>query len=481
MKRTVFRAAGMLLAVSLLLQCTACSGKAAGRGSSAGLNVVSLGTDKVIDVVWNPGFLFGQDTSVYNHALCKVSMALCHLNMDPEEIAAAVGSLGMTAEAQKFYDKQQGDASDTSAYTIATGKFTRDGEEFTLVGVFIRATSTAGEMISNFDFMKESGDTGIAKGFEGSAAVILDDDDATYPDNAGPSPDLSDIIGSIEGDYLLWITGYSRGAAAANYLGKLCIDKYGASRVCAYTFATPNVALEELVAGGYESIFNIISPDDTVPYLPLGGSSSWRYRRYGTDLVLKTYTIAPEQVQIAVTEFYDYLSGKPYSYFGQPGSRGSPDDADGAAVRAITDYIETEMCPSPYDYYNTPVTSYRSVFPLVKIYIKESMTVHDALADLFGLFADRGFDAADSALWISRFEGSYHDGSAFGPPVDFIMKYALRIDDPENLLLAIVGALLGGGSEGISLYEAAVAHTSANYLAWLFAGESGEVFRSVSK
>lgn len=66
---------------------------------------------------------------------------------------------------------------------------------------------------------------------------------------------------------ILLITGHSRGAATANLLAAYLIDEnslVSPDRLFTYTFATPNVAKIGKVGDKYNSIFNIVNPEDFV-------------------------------------------------------------------------------------------------------------------------------------------------------------------------------------------------------------------------
>ena len=88
---------------------------------------------------------------------------------------------------------------------------------------------------------------------------------------------------ALDRDHLRFlVTGYSRGAAAANIFSKRLIDEYTEERVAAYTFASPNTTTEEN-PDQYRAIYNIVKADDVFTQIPL---SKWGYHRYGTDIEL---------------------------------------------------------------------------------------------------------------------------------------------------------------------------------------------------
>ena len=89
---------------------------------------------------------------------------------------------------------------------------------------------------------------------------------------------------------ILLLTGHSRGAATANLLAAYLIDEnslVSPDRLFTYTFATPNVAKIGKVGDKYNSIFNIVNPEDFVTKVLL---SSWGFSRYGI-----TYTLPSQR------------------------------------------------------------------------------------------------------------------------------------------------------------------------------------------
>ncbi len=89
---------------------------------------------------------------------------------------------------------------------------------------------------------------------------------------------------------ILLLAGHSRGAATANLLAAYLIDEnslVSPDRLFTYTFATPNVAKIGKVGDKYNSIFNIVNPEDFVTKVLL---SSWGFSRYGI-----TYTLPSQR------------------------------------------------------------------------------------------------------------------------------------------------------------------------------------------
>lgn len=182
-----------------------------------------------------------------------------------EASAEILKNLGFEILLTNHYDKAAGDRSHTCAYTIGVADY--NGEN--LIIVVIRGTNGA-EWYSNLDFApSHTENSPYAENFYACAEDVM----------AG----LNEVLANVKADKIL-VTGYSRGAAAANIVGKLVNDAVGAEKCLTYTFATPKTIRDESVDKNSGNIFNIINPNDLVPMLP----TDWMgYRRLGTDVFLK--------------------------------------------------------------------------------------------------------------------------------------------------------------------------------------------------
>lgn len=188
--------------------------------------------------------------------------------------------------------------------------------------VFLVARGTQGrEWYSNFDVGYED----EHKGFSG-CADFLTRKLHMYLSNYEIDPDQTSFL----------ITGYSRGAAAANILSKRLIDRYGAEAVRAYTFATPNTTTRKN-SDDYRSIFNLVKSDDVFTAIPLSG---WGYHRYGTDIVLGEEPSSPDEVRQVFWE----ITGEDFRGFD------STDSVDDFLLSAY------ELSPTVEDYYHKKYT-----------------------------------------------------------------------------------------------------------------------------
>ena len=233
---------------------------------------------------------FEKSSYEYNHELAKLSLclemssftkdALENWGESGEEIAAersenvvkAFRSIGFEEENIKtyHYDKPLNDASDKIAYTIANKKLS-SGK--TLIAVVCRGGGYGREWSSNFHvYSDENEDESFHAGFYNAMKEVFGN--------------VKTEIEHSDSDVVLWITGYSRGAAVANLLSGRIDDwasiytNLSADAVFSYCYATPRGVKADRNPEKqlYQNIFNIINPGDAVPEVAL---QKWGYTRYG--------------------------------------------------------------------------------------------------------------------------------------------------------------------------------------------------------
>ena len=132
------------------------------------------------------------------------------------------------------------------------------------VAVILRGTQGQ-EWYSNFEIGYAAEHTGFSK-----AADYAEDRLGDYLRSQGVR------------DPAFFVTGYSRGGAAANILSKRLCDRWGVDAVRAYTFAAPNTVISYRGAS-YGSIFNFVREEDFFARVPLTG---WGYTKYGRILFM---------------------------------------------------------------------------------------------------------------------------------------------------------------------------------------------------
>ena len=182
----------------------------------------------------------------------------------PEEFCKATGFGHL-----RCYEHEENDIH-KSNFMIASKKL----KDFTVISVVIRGTRGL-EWFSNFH-MYETPDTPseVHYGFQCSADFVYDSL-CRYIEEEG-------IMDSL----FFWLTGHSRGAAAANLLANR-IESEGI-RVAAYTVATPNVTMKPCHE---RNIYNFLSEYDLATIMPLG-EDSWGYGRNGKDIFVSAVSQA---------------------------------------------------------------------------------------------------------------------------------------------------------------------------------------------
>ena len=228
---------------------------------------------------------------------------------------------------------------------------------------------------------------------------------------------------------ILNLTGHSRGAAVSNICAKRYTDREQFSSISAYNFACPNTTTDsESKSTQYQSIYNIINPEDFICYIPL---SAWNYSRYGTDIFLPCKD---------TKGYYDLYRSMQDKYFEntQSSHSGYP-DGDRDVKRFIT--ALSEICPTVHDYYNTEIT----LFP-------HRVTMYEYMQSA------AAFLSSDQNLSHGMILLSSGTSKMFTPLSEFIMQ-GLSLDSMESTDIT-------GGAMGC-------AHCYDTYNAWLSILESG--------
>ncbi len=222
--------------------------------------------------------MFEKDTSEYDPELSKASlaMAISAFSSDSGEenwnkeirrdknIKAFMKELGFDDYASAKYSQVLSDSTNTAAYALSSRKITVGDEEKTLIAAAVRGGGYGAEWASNMNV----GTGKQHQGFSESAKVIIDGI-GEYIEKTGADP----------GNVIVWITGYSRGAAIA---GTAAAELEKSCKVYAYTFACP--ANVKKSAAGESDVHNVLLASDLIPKLPLKGGK-WGFVRYGTDIV----------------------------------------------------------------------------------------------------------------------------------------------------------------------------------------------------
>lgn len=243
---------------------------------------------------------FSNDSYVYNASLSTMSLCLAMSAFGSNEkeylyksdnVKDLLEQIGFTNFDTNYWFKVK-PTEDSIGVAAAYKKINVVGKPYTLITTAVRGGGYEEEWSSNFTL----GRTGLHEGFDEASSDIL--------------KFLKDYISenSITGDIKLWITGYSRGAAAANIVsGK--IDSGETFQDCllnphdmySYNFEPPmgDITNSTQVNENCQNIFNIVNPSDPVPKVAPG---VFGFIRCGIDKVLpspinsSTYNIDKENM-----------------------------------------------------------------------------------------------------------------------------------------------------------------------------------------
>lgn len=288
-----------LLAVLLVTAC--CPGTMAASGEEVTLRVTYAGAPEgnpILRPVYGDS-LFDGTAYTYSRDLAYLSfcLSLASFSADVSHWGEAGAEDGSTAESRYqnlqdayeqmgfehtafyHYGNSLNDTSHKAAFALGT-KPLPDGR--TLVAVTVRSGNYGGEWSSNFCL----GDGEKHEGFDLASRELCRRVEGT--------------LAAIEGEAVLWITGYSRGAAVANLAGAY-FHREGilpGEQIYAYTFGCPATVKESAVDGetDYNHIFNLNAPHDAVAgVIPAG----WGYTRYGVTVTFDSDASAKAAVRQA--------------------------------------------------------------------------------------------------------------------------------------------------------------------------------------
>lgn len=234
---------------------------------------------------------FTESACNYNHDLALLSMGMVLAvqsdgALNPRVLDPLYTEFGFSTQNGSAYEAyDHGDDNDVGC-AMSMRELDCNGTTYKLIAVNTRGGNYNSEWISNFDV----GNGNMHRGFS-AAAVKLREDFYSFCDKNGVDLKRDNVK--------VWVTGFSRSAAVSNYFGYLMNRDFrnagkSISDVYVYTFATPNVVKAADTVSGYENIFNIVSPDDLVPAVPL---ADWGFKRYGVLISLPAYG-SPESYEM---------------------------------------------------------------------------------------------------------------------------------------------------------------------------------------
>lgn len=261
------------------------------------------GTDG--DEVYYSDEFFLESNERYNHKLARASLALSMTAFRKRHAVSFLEELGFENIAIYRY----GQKSDEDKVALAMGSKRSKGRP--VIAVAVRGGKYGDEWGSNGRIGYEGETFGYHYGFRKAAEDAV----VQLQEYAAENSIALD-------EAAVWISGFSRGAAVANVMGKLLVDGdiISPERMFDYTFASPSTVSAGLLTEQngtvlkYRGIYNVVNPLDIVTRLPMNASGSsktsgdaavnynWDYVKYGTTLALPT---EEESAQLQVVQLLE--------------------------------------------------------------------------------------------------------------------------------------------------------------------------------
>lgn len=307
--------------LALLLTASLAPAPAWAQGEKQEIQVTiqtGTGTSSQVSLSWEDSW-FAQEPSQYQQGLAQASMVLsaaAYSQGQGEELANALTGLGFEQVELYHYAPEEKEAEDQVAYAFGCKKLADTDK--TLVAVVIQGTDGSAQWRSNFR---------IGEGTEHQGFALARDE---------MMEQLDSYLATLSDDEpLFFLTGHSRGAAVANLAAQRLTEE--GQPVYCYTFATPATVQKEAITEETPGIFNIISPQDPIPRLPL---AAWDYGRYGQDRFLPSQSSRADyaQLQEEAAPLYQNLTGL------------SLPDAEGCLGTDRLIALLEELAPSLADY-----------------------------------------------------------------------------------------------------------------------------------
>jgi len=285
--------------------------------------------------------------STYGYRLGTDIRSLMDLGFPPEKLTRCYG------ERLSYHHPKYG--RDRVGYTIASRRCELPGADYHIVMVLCRGTFGREEWLSNLNMANKWGsdphlpEATLPQFHEGFSKAADDVMEALAAHVATNRIDLSKAK--------IFVTGHSRGGSVANIIGSRLdnasegpiASPFAAVKrenVFVYTIACPNVTIKETKETAdpkYANIYNIISPEDLVPLLPL---PAWHGKRYGRTLILKSFDNLPPMGSWLNSGYCDMkghfkdICG--YDYYHM---------LFGTNITARVPEIALKICPSVANYY----------------------------------------------------------------------------------------------------------------------------------
>ena len=425
---------------------------------------------------------FHLDNTKFDHDLAITSLAIAISAQTNRQTKKILTNLGFEPSSVRSYDyNRTGKEEYMTGYSYATKKILRDGEPCNLVLVAVNSSSadngkdsTSGwnSIIPDLDFLnhemdkKYSSKTDFystkALTFTKAAEQILDGST-----NVKPGENLYSIVESLRADtsedYLVWVTGQSRGGAIGNYLSKLLVDNFGTEHVVSYLFSVPNVdkeAASDKNTAKYSTIFNVANPDDVVTYVPFGveGGKGWGFARWGVDIPLGCIATADPKVinqqakifaeftKTATKDKIFYVDGNYYGY--------SKEDGNGIAIKKLVGKL-AKAVPDPYEYYTGDVS--------YGIFRGQNINILSYLIDV------KDKKESEISLFL-KLKSAATQKCDLNCLVTFAIKHLVGYSSFEDMINKLVIPNIRDISNiKLVAKETYIAHAPENYLLWLVA------------
>jgi hypothetical protein len=242
--------------------------------------------DHTVPYTYSDAFFTGNG-AVYRGDLASMSLAMSmaaggstqasSCNEKSKNFEKLMKETGFTAFGENDWSNKR-PALDSVGVTAASKRISANGATYTLIAVGVRGWGYGAEWGGNFNI----GASGDHASFAAARDEVLSFIKSYIADN------------SITGRIKLWISGYSRAAAAANMAAGYIDDGYALGKVSlahkdmyCYCFEPPMGAVsgDNLSAAKYNNIQNVMNYNDVVA---LAAPSGWGFGRYGVDHVLPT-------------------------------------------------------------------------------------------------------------------------------------------------------------------------------------------------
>ena len=231
---------------------------------------------------------FLENSTIYNHNLAKMSLAMAMASFDTEEKVVGIDRANNITDllyqlGYKFTNKSihyETPTTDSIGYAIGHKIVTDGMDNYTIIAVAVRSGGYGQEWASNFTIGMGSVHAGFNQAADEVVAAVRE-----YIQQIGASSNIK-----------LWMSGYSRGAATTNIAAQRLdylansgqIKGLNRDNIFAYCFECPQTVQADsptFKSDLTDNIFNIVNYVDLVTKVA-PSSTNWNYTRFGRTLYL---------------------------------------------------------------------------------------------------------------------------------------------------------------------------------------------------